>query len=106
CHLVAYCHKYHTVRNFALDGFRKVRTTGELFEIPNTFSLKTYLRGAAGPILGELTEIVVRFDPKYARWAERRVWEFPHTLSKELDGAIILRGTVRGLDDIRKELLT
>ena len=41
-----------------------------------------------------------------ARYAERRSWEFPHELQKEPGGTLLLRGTVRGLVDIRKELIT
>ena len=93
------------VLNFALDGIRSVRTTGDTFTVPRTFSLAGHLQGAAGPMLGEPAEIEIRFDPTVARWAKRRAWEFPHTLHDQSDGSLLMRGTVRGLLDIRKELL-
>ena len=74
--------------------------------MPVSFSLADHLKGAAGPLLGNPTEIAVRFDSEIARWAKRRAWEFPHTLTEQPDGTLLLRGTVRGLDDIRKELLS
>jgi predicted DNA-binding transcriptional regulator YafY len=106
CHLIGYCHTRCKVINFALDGIRYVKPTGAVFTVQKDFSLADYLRGAAGPILGAPVEIVVRFDAELARYARRRNWVFPHTLTDEPDGAVLLRGTVRGLDDMRKELLT
>ena len=105
CHLIVYCHTRLKVINLALDGILSVRPTGETFTVPVSFSLAEHLRAAAGPMLGEPTEIVVRFDSETARWAKRRAWEFPHTLIEQPEGTLLLRGTVRGLDDIRKELL-
>jgi predicted DNA-binding transcriptional regulator YafY len=106
CHLVAYCHTRKQAINFSLDGILAVRPTGEIFPVPTSFSLADHLLGAAGPLLGEPTEIIVRFDAETARYARRRAWGFPHTLKDQGDGTVLLCGTVRGLDDIRKELLT
>lgn len=106
CHLIGYCHTRTQVLNFALDGILAVRRTSALFDLPKAFSLADYLKGAAGPILGDQTDIRVRFSADTARYARRRNWEFPHALAEEPDGALLLSGTVRGLDDIRKELLT
>lgn len=106
CHLIGYCHTRRKVLNFSLDGLRSTRPTGETFSIPRTFSLAEHLQGAAGPLLGDPTEIEVRFDAAIARWAKRRLWDFPHTLREQADGSLLLCGTVRGLNDIRKELLT
>lgn len=107
CHLIAYCCDIRKkVINFALDGIQALRPTGETFQMQPQFSLATYLKGAAGPVLGDLIEIVVRFDAELARYARRRNWDFPHTLTDQKDGDVILTATVRGLIDIRKELLT
>ena len=105
CHLIAYCHTRRKVLNFALDGILSVQRTGETFAVPADFSLADHLRGAAGPVLGEPINIAVRFDAEFARWARRRNWEFPHTLTDQEDGAVLLCGTVSGISDIRKELL-
>lgn len=106
CHLIAYCHTRRATLNFALDGILAIKATGETFAIPKGFSLADYLQGASGPMLGELTEIRVRFTPEIARYARLRNWPFAHTLTEQPDGALLLSGTVRGLDDIRKELLS
>lgn len=106
CQLIAYCHKRQKVINFAMDCIENLEGTGEKFTILPKFSLAEHLRGAAGPLLGDPVFIRVRFDSKVARWARRRAWSFAHTLLPQSDGALLLEGTVRGLDDIRKELLT
>jgi predicted DNA-binding transcriptional regulator YafY len=105
CQLIAYCHKRKKVINFAMDCIRGLQSTGETFTILPKFSLAEHLRGAAGPMLGDPVEIRVNFDAGIARWARRRAWGFPHKLIEQTDGSVILEGTVRGIDDIRKELL-
>lgn len=106
CQLIAYCYNNNKVINFALDGIQVLQPTGEIFTVPTTFSLAKHLEGAAGPMIGAPVEIWIRFDAEIARWAKRRVWQFPHTLEPQPNGDLDLRGTVRGLDDIRKEILT
>ena len=105
CNLIAYCHKRKKVINFAMDCIRGLQPTGETFTILPKFSLAEHLRGAAGPMLGDPVEIRVQFHAGIARWAKRRAWGFPHKLIEQTDGSVILEGTVRGIDDIRKELL-
>lgn len=106
CHLIAYCHNRQQVLNFALDSILDVQPTGETFVVPKTFSLADHLRGASGPMLGDPVQVTIHFDAETARYARRRSWEFPHTFDEQADGSIILRGTVRGLSDIRKEVLS
>lgn len=106
CELIAYCHTRREVLFFALNGILDVRNTGETFEVPPTFSIADYLHGASGPMLGDQTNITVQFDAEVARWARSRAWEFPHTLTDQPDGSVVLHGSVRGLSDIRKEVLT
>lgn len=105
CQLIAYCHKRKKVINFAMDCIRGLQSTGETFTLLPKFSLAEHLRGAAGPMLGDPVEIRVCFNAKIARWAKRRAWSFPCTLADQPDGSVIMEGTVRGIDDIRKELL-
>jgi predicted DNA-binding transcriptional regulator YafY len=103
--LVGYCHTRRDVLLFSLDGIRNLRLTGEKFAMPQDFSLAKYMEGVVGGLRGDLTEIVVRFEPSVARWARKLRWEFPHTLEMEADGALLLRGQVSGLEAIHKELL-
>lgn len=106
CHLIAYCHMRHDVRNFSIDGIHRAERTGKSFQIPSDFSLAEHLKGATGPNLGEPVRISVQFSPDVARYARRRVWNFEHTVSTLPDGRLQLDGTVRGLKDIQRELLS
>jgi len=105
CQLIAYCHTRKRVTSFALDCINGLRPTGETFMILDTFSLTKYLEGASGPMLGDPIDISIRFDAEVARYAHRRAWKFPHKLVDLPDGGVELHGTVRGLHDIRKEIL-
>jgi predicted DNA-binding transcriptional regulator YafY len=106
CQLIAYCHTKRSVLNFAMDGIRAIRPSGARFVVPKEFSLADYLRGATGPVLGEPIEIAVQFDAELARYARRRWARSAFTLTDQPDGTVVLRGMVRGLDDIRRELMT
>ncbi len=106
--LVGFCHQRREVRLFALDGVRGLRSTGEKFQLQPGFSLARWMQNSLGTLRGEPHDIVVRFDASIARWARRRKWPFRHTLEadKQNKDALILRGTVSGLEEIRSELLS
>jgi len=103
--MIGYCHRSGEVRQFSLDAIRSLQETGKTFTMPQDFNLEQYMRDSVGVLRGEPIEIVVRFDPVRARYARRRCWEFTHTLIDEVDGSLILRGTVSGLEEIRNEVL-
>jgi len=79
--------------------------TGLRFEPQPGFSLHEYLKNS-GPNSGKPTTIEVVFDPVVARYARRRLWDFERTLSALPDGALRMTASVRGLTDIKRELLS
>ncbi len=103
--MVGFCHTRGRVLTFALDGVRDLRSTGHKFQPQPGFSLGRFLENSLGTLCGEPHDIVVRFDASIARWARRRKWPFRHTLEADGD-ALLLRGTVSGLEEIRSELLS
>lgn len=106
--LVGFCHTRREVRIFALDGVRGVQSTGQKFQVQPGFSLALWMQNSLGTLRGEPHDIVVRFDASIARWARRRKWPFRHTFEadKHDSAALILRGTVSGLQEIQSELLS
>jgi predicted DNA-binding transcriptional regulator YafY len=102
---VGFCHTKGRVLHFALDGVLDLERTGQKFLFQPGFSLAKWLENSLGTMHGEAHDIVVRFDSSRARWARRRRWTFRHSLEADGDG-LILRGTVSGLEEIKKELLT
>lgn len=103
--LVGFCHQRQAPLLFALDNIRTLSATGRSFEKQRDFSLAQFMEGSLNMMRGEPVEIVVRFEASHARWARRFRWGFPHTLTPEADGAVLLRGKVSGLQGIRNELL-
>jgi predicted DNA-binding transcriptional regulator YafY len=104
--LVGYCHRRREVREFALDRIRTLTLTDDSFKVPPSFDADEYLRGSLHALRGEPTAIAVRFDAALAPYARRRQWQFPHTIEECDDGAVLLRGTVSGLEGIKTELLS
>ncbi len=86
--LIAHDHLRGDVRNFRLDGIRKLRTRFDSFEPPKGFDLKEFLRER-----GESPQnlrFVLRFQPQAYRWAKRAI---PADVESE-----------RALDDGRTEV--
>jgi predicted DNA-binding transcriptional regulator YafY len=103
--LIGHCHRSGSVRQFSLDAVRSLYGTGTTFTIPSDFNMDDYMRDSVGVLRGEPVNIVLRFDRARARYAERRRWDFTHTMVREADGSLTLRGTVSGLEEIRNEVL-
>jgi predicted DNA-binding transcriptional regulator YafY len=100
----AWCHRDERVKTFALDRVMEARTNGARFEE------RPWDRSSRGVVGGwrdgAWIEVAVRFDATVAPWARDRKWPFEATLTDEPDGGLILRGQVRGLHGIVRELLT
>jgi predicted DNA-binding transcriptional regulator YafY len=69
--LIAYDHLRGDVRNFRLDGIRKLRVKFDSFKPPAGFDLKEFLR-ERGENPGNV-RFVVRFAPRAYRWARASI---------------------------------
>ena len=106
--VIAYDPWHKDVRKFALDRVYDCRpvTPERRFKIPEDWSLKEYLALSVGVLSGEPTKIKLRFQPESRVFLERRLWNFPHELSKpDSTGRVILTGEVSGLEEISREIL-
>ena len=106
CQLIAFCHIHRAVRHFSMDCIHSAKETGENFVPQPGFSLSAYLSGAMGPNIGEPVDIEVVFDKQAAPYVKRRKWPTGCTIAELGDGSVRLSGTVRGLKDIQRELLS
>lgn len=104
--LLAHCHSRGEVRVFSLDSIRSLRPTEKTFQRPPDFSPEKYLHNSLSLLRGAMTPIVLRFQPEVALWAQQRAWRFDHEITSEPDGSLLLRGTVSGLEGIKRELLS
>jgi len=72
-YLAGFSHHHSEIRTFALDGFRDVDwLKGDHFEYPADYRPDQLTEGAFGLIRGELTHVRILFDPKVARYLQRR----------------------------------
>lgn len=97
-YLAGFSHSHGELRTFALDGFREVeRLKGDRFEYPADYRPEQLTEGAFGMIRGEPAHVRILFDPKVARYVQRRQWHPTQTFRRLPDGvemSMDLRGSV------------
>jgi predicted DNA-binding transcriptional regulator YafY len=102
--LHAWCHRRQEVRTFALDRIRDVCLTGRPFR-PRPWDASD--EGVVGGLRGgPMVAVEVRFAAQVAAYARERRWGFHATFEEVGDGAVVMRGMVRGTEGILKELMT
>jgi predicted DNA-binding transcriptional regulator YafY len=102
--LHAWCHRRQQVRTFALDRISEAKKTGETFVVR---PWDEALEGVVGGIRsGPMVLVEIRFDAIVATYAKERRWPFKAAFEEKDDGAVIMRGEVRGVEGIARELLT
>ena len=87
-YLAAHCHTRRQVFTFALERFRHVRLTEDMFEAPREFNLDRYLEGSFGLFCGERVRVVLRFSRQVARYVAERQWHPSQVVSLLLTGEL------------------
>lgn len=87
-YLAAYCHTRRQVLTFALERFRRVRPTEDIFQSPPEFNLDRYLEGSFGLFRGEPVRVSLRFSRQVARYVAERQWHPSQALSPLLTGEL------------------
>jgi len=104
-YLAGFSHQHEEIRTFALDGFREVDwLKGDRFEYPADYRPEQLTEGAFGLIRGEPTHVRILFDPKVARYVQRRQWH-PTQLFRRIDGGVEMTMDVRGTVEVVSWLL-
>jgi len=102
-YVLAYCHKYCDVRQFALDCIKNLEITDRRYAIPKDFSMDTYFQSGWHIYKqGEPVEIKLRFSKDVARWITRKRWHPTEKVETKKDGSIIYRVTVQGTREIQR----
>jgi proteasome accessory factor B len=99
-YLAGYSHQHHEIRTFALDGFREVAwLKGDRFDYPADYRPEQLTEGTFGLFRGEATHVRILFDPKVARYVQRRQWH-PTQRFRRVDGEIELTMDVQGTTEL------
>jgi len=100
-YIIGYCRLRKDVRIFALDRIRNLETTGDSFEIPETFDMDAFMKSSFGVFHGEPVQVKVRFSPDIAGYIAEKVWHDSQTIEHEKDGSILFTAEVAGTDEIK-----
>lgn len=105
-YVIGYCHQRQAIRWFRVDRIQKLSILDREF-IPNPkFDAKTYLdqifQHEAG---GELQAVAIWFDAPTAPYIRERRWHPSQEIEELADGSVILRMTVRGINDLKRWVL-
>jgi predicted DNA-binding transcriptional regulator YafY len=90
---IGYSTWFNDVHTFKLERIREAQLTRETFEIPEDFNGTELLQNAWGVmygLLGEETEVVLRFSPAVTRRVKESVWHPSQKLEECSDGGCIL----------------
>jgi proteasome accessory factor B len=99
-YLAGFSHHHRQLRTFALDGFREVEwLKGDHFAYPADYRPEQLTEGAFGLIRGEPTRVRILFDPKVARYAQRRQWH-PTQRFRRADDGIEMTMEVHGTVEV------
>jgi proteasome accessory factor B len=99
-YLAGFSHLHQEIRTFALDGFREVEwRKGDRFDYPADYRPEQLTEGAFGLIRGEPTHVRILFDPKVARYVQRRQWH-PTQRFQRVDDGIEMMMDVRGTTEL------
>src|SRR5438045_4540022 len=95
------------VRTYALPRMRKASLTAKGFRRPADFSISKILRGSFGVFSsGKTHRIRLQFDPYAARLVAERTAHESQRVRSFVDGAIILRLALGGLEEVARCILS
>ena len=100
-YMIGYCRLRKDVRIFALDRIRRLETTFETFEIPDSFDMDAFMKSSFGVFHGEPVTVKVRFSPDIAGYIAEKVWHDSQIIEQEKDGSILFSAEVAGTNEIK-----
>jgi predicted DNA-binding transcriptional regulator YafY len=73
-YLIGYCHLRRDVRMFAVDRIQTLTVTALPCQMPLSFNVEEYVKGALTVMRGPEVEVELCFDKQTSAWAKDRVW--------------------------------
>lgn len=106
-YLIGFCHTRNCVRVFAVDRIISCADTGNIFSIPEDFSLENFLQHSFGIEIGsEPVDVAVRFDSYQARFMREMVLHASQSMEEQKDGSLIIRMKIGGLGEVKRWVLS
>jgi len=105
-HLLAFCHKRKSLRDFVLGRISSVELVDEPFRIPAGFDPDDYFLSSFGLYRGDRrSRVVLRFSPRASGWVGGQVWHEDQKTRVLKDGSIELSFTVASFTEVKSEVL-
>ncbi len=105
-YVIGWCHKRQEVRWFRVDRILSLKTLPETFEIDPTFDPKAHMAMIFQHEVGGIPrQVVIWFDAETAPFIRERRWHPTQVIEEQPDGSLILRMTVRGMNDVKRWVL-
>lgn len=105
-HLLAYCHKRESIRDFVLGRITSVAHLDKTFNLPNDFDPEDYFSGAFGLFRGTTKKrVVLRFSPDAAGRVIGQVWHEKQEERFLKEGSYELSFSVEKLTEVKSEVL-
>jgi len=99
-------HRSGELRTFAVDRILAIESTGERFEIPESFDFESYASRAFGVVSEPPVAVRIRFAPRWRTYVEERVWHPSQKLSGDEAGGLVLEMEVGASSELRDWILS
>jgi predicted DNA-binding transcriptional regulator YafY len=105
-YVIGFCHARQEIRWFRVDRIRRLAVLEDVFVPDSSFDAKDHLEMIFQHEVGAVpVDVVIWFDARTAPYIRERRWHGTQTLQEHPDGAVTLRMTVRGLNDLKRWVL-
>ncbi|AKA71774.1 helix-turn-helix transcriptional regulator [Clostridium scatologenes] len=89
-YIIGYYYKSDRVESFKISRIQNLKITDEIYMIPHTFSLKTYLEDNWAVFKGDKNKVIIKFDKNISDFIENGKWHPDEQLQKLDDGSLLL----------------
>lgn len=105
-YVIGFCQKRQAIRWFRIDRIRQLKVLAEGFVRDPKFDAKKHLEEIFQAEVGsEPIDVAIWFDGRTAPYIRERRWHPTQVLEEHPDGAVTLRMTVRGMNDLKRWVL-
>jgi predicted DNA-binding transcriptional regulator YafY len=105
-YVIGFCHKRQGIRWFRVDRIKQLEVLSDRFVRDPKFDAKAHLEQIFQAEVGsEPIDVAIWFDGRTAPYIRERRWHPTQILEEHSDGAVTLRMTVRGMNDLKRWVL-